>query len=322
VAAGQARLAAGRRAALVTSAELRYRRAEPEDGRAMHDIFLESIAEVDRRVGSADAVAASDPAVREASWAEWRSLFDHIATTADEAWVAEDDAGELVGYARSISRDGVRELTEFFVRPAVQGQGVGRELLQRAFSADGARHRSIVATLELGALGRYLKTGLSARCLVLYVSATPREHHVATDLEPIRLDTTAAALGALDRIDRQVIGYTRRVDHEWILAGAREGFLFRRGGDAVAYGFVGERSGPVAVLDPADTPAVLAFLESRAAARQVRDVGFWLPSVNREATAYLLGRGFRIDPFIATFFGDDPGVALDRYLITSPPFFL
>jgi hypothetical protein len=34
----------------------------------LHDVFLESISEVDRRVGSADAVDSSDPAVREQSW--------------------------------------------------------------------------------------------------------------------------------------------------------------------------------------------------------------------------------------------------------------
>jgi len=179
-----------------------------------------------------------------------------------------------------------------------------------------------VATLELRALGRYLQTGLSARCLVLYVAAAPRASGVSTDLDAAPIDGSEVGLEALDGIDGQVLGHTRRVDHEWLIAGGREGFLFRRGRDVVAYGYVGDRSGPVAALDGADTPAVLGFLESRAAARQQKELGFWMPSVNREATAYLLGRGFRIDPFVATFFSDDPAIGLDRYLITSPPFFL
>jgi hypothetical protein len=69
-------------------------------------------------------------------------------------------------------------------------------------------------------------------------------------------------------------------------------------------------------------PAILAHLESRAAGANLPDVGFWLPSLNAAAAAYLVGRGFRIDPFIATFFSDAPAVRLDRYLITSPPFFV
>ena len=287
-------------------------------------MFFEAVAEVDRRVGSADAVAEGDPRARDASWARQRYLFDHLAETADLTWVAEDAAGQAVGYARSINRDGVRELTEFFVLPAWQAKGIGAELLRLAFPAEGARHRTIIATLELGALGRYLKTGLSARCLILYCSAqAPRSSAIATDLDatPIRAD--GGELGDLDRIDRELLGHTREADHRWLIGDVdREGFLFRRGGAVVAYGYVGDRSGPVAALDPGDTEAILAFLESRAAVRGVTDLGFWVPSVNREAMAYLLGRGFRIDPFVTTFFSDDAGASLDRYVVTSPPFFL
>jgi len=302
----------------VQAGSIAYREARPEDNRAMHDVFLESISEVDRRLGSTEAVDPADPGVREASWERWRSLFEHIASTADRAWVAERD-GAIVGYARSIKRDGVRELTEFFVMPGHQGQGIGRELLARAFPAEGARHRTIVATLELAALGRYLRTGLSARCLALYVSATPRAIGIETDLQAEVL--TPDGLALIAPIDRRLLGQAREVDHRWLLEG-RDGFLFRRGGEVVAYGYVGARSGPVAVLDPADTPSVLAHLESKAAATDTPEIAFYLPTVNREAIDYFLGRGFRIDPFIATFFSDDPAIALDRYLITSPPFFI
>lgn len=308
----------------MTDAGVTFRPAGPDDAQALHDVFFETVSEVDRRLGSADAVDSSDPAIRAASWVKWQSLFDHLALTGDEAWLAEDASGTVVGYARSIYRDGVRELTEFFVLPAWQARGLGRELLRRAFPAEGARRRSIIATLELGALGRYLKTGLSARCLILYCSAEPpRPNPVPTDLQAVRIGDDDADLGDLNRIDAEVLGHTREVDHRWLLAGTeREGFLFRRGDRAVAYAYVGDRSGPIAVVDPNDTEAVLGFLESRAAERGLGDVGFWLPSVNREATAYLLGRGFRIDPFVTTFFSDDPQVGLDRYLVTSPPFFV
>jgi GNAT superfamily N-acetyltransferase len=308
----------------VNEAAVGYRPAGPEDAQALHDVFFETVSEVDRRLGSADAVDSSDPAIRAASWVKWKSLFDHLARTEDEAWLAEDASDTVVGYARSINRDGVRELTEFFVLPAWQARGIGRELLHRAFPADRARRRSIIATLELGALGRYLRTGLSARCLILYCSAEPpRPNPVPTDLQAARIADDGADLDDLNQIDADVLGHVREVDHRWLLAGTeREGFLFRRGGRAVAYGYVGDRSGPIAVLDPNDTAAVLGFLESRAAELGLGDLGFWLPSVNREATAYLLGRGFRIDPFVTTFFSDDPEVALDRYLVTSPPFFV
>jgi GNAT superfamily N-acetyltransferase len=306
---------------VTADAPYRYREASAADNRAMHDVFLETVAEIDRRLGSADAVDDKDPVVREQSWERWQSLFEHLMANGARAWVAEDDSGRVVGYARSLDRDGVRELTEFFVLPAAQGGGVGRELLGRAFSPEGVRHRTIIATLELAALGRYLKTGLTAHGLVLYVSNAPREHRVETDLAAEPIVDSPRTLAALARIDRRILGHTRRPEHGW-LQGNREGFLFRRDGRAVGYGYVGERSGPVAAFDPSDMPAILAHLESRAAAANLPDVGFWLPSLNAAATAHLLGRGFRIDPFIATFFSDAPEVRLDRYLITSPPFFV
>jgi GNAT superfamily N-acetyltransferase len=305
----------------VSDGRIAYRPATVADNHAVHDVFLAAVSEVDRRVGSVDAVDDTDPEVRAASWTRWQSLFDHLARTVDRAWLAEAD-GQVVGYARSINRDGRRELTEFFVRPGWQGKGIGGELLGRAFPSEGARHRSIIATLELGALGRYLQTGLSARCLLLYCSAGPRRNPVEADLE-VEPIGAGDDLAAVNRIDAALLGHTREIDHRWLLAeGDRDGFLFRRGGKVVAYGYVGDRSGPVAVLDAADTSAVLGCLETHAADRGLGDIGFWLPSINREATEYLLGRGFRIDPFITTFFSDDAAAGLDRYLVTSPPFFV
>ena len=49
---------------------------------------------------------------------------------------------------------------------------------------------------------------------------------------------------------------------------------------------------------------------------------FDIPLVARTAIDHLLGRGFRIDPFLMLFFSDSPVDGLDRYELTSPPFFL
>jgi len=307
----------------VTDSDTRYRRALPEDTQALHDVFFESIAEVDRRLGSVEAVDPSDPLVRAESWAKWRPIFEHVTATADASWLGEDADGTVLGYARSIRRDDMRELTEFFVRPGAQARGIGGELLRRAFPAEGVRHRTIVATLELAALSRYMRTGLTARCLVLYLSTTPRDLALKTDLEIVPMTSSEPAAVSVDEIDRQLLGHTRRIDHEWLLtAGERAGFVFLREGDPVAYGYVGPRSGPVAALHREDTVAVLSILENRAAAMATPDIAFYVPSLNEEAIAHLLGRGYRMDPFIATFFSDDPNIALDRYLITSPPFFM
>jgi GNAT superfamily N-acetyltransferase len=54
--------------------------------------------------------------------------------------VAEETAsGSVVGYARSLERGGLVELTEFFVHPGLQAKGVGRALLARTLHRAAAR---------------------------------------------------------------------------------------------------------------------------------------------------------------------------------------
>jgi hypothetical protein len=51
-------------------------------------------------------------------------------------------------------------------------------------------------------------------------------------------------------------------------------------------------------------------------------VTFDTPMVARPAIDHLLGRGFRVDPFVMLVFTDGPIDRLDGYVLTSPPFFV
>jgi hypothetical protein len=44
--------------------------------------------------------------------------------------------------------------------------------------------------------------------------------------------------------------------------------------------------------------------------------------INRRAVDYLLGRGFRLSPFIALFLCDKPFGRFENYLAIAPPFIL
>ncbi len=103
------------------------------------------------------------------------------------------------------------------------------------------------------------------------------------------------------------------------------GWLYRRVGEAVAYGYHPVRpswGGPYAALDAADLPVLLADAESAAFEAGHATVSFDVALVARTAIDHLLGRGFRVDPFLMLFFTDGPVDGLDRYVLTSPPFFL
>ena len=258
------------------------------------------------------------------AWDVRRPMFDHLAATADAWWFAEDEAtGHAIGYARSIVRGGVRELTEFFVLPHAQGAGVGRELLARTFSPDGVRHRAIVATIDPRAIARYLRTGLPGKLPMAYVEGTPRPVALPTDLVREPIDPAAPPIDDLAAIDRVLLGFRRDVDHRW-LATQRPGWTYRRGGSVVAYAYHPVRpswGGPYAALEDADLPVLLTDGESAAAATGQASVTFDLALTARTAYAHLLGRGFRVDPFVMLYFTDGPVEGMDRYVLTSPPFF-
>ena len=294
-----------------------FRPGSPADSRLLFDIFEAAIDDLGVRMQASANSTAGDPA----AWERRRPLFEHLAATADHQWIAEDD-GRAVGYARSILRDGVRELTEFFVLPGAQSSGVGRELLERAFPTEGARHRTLIATFDVRAVARYLRAGLDGRVPIFALSRAPQAVSVDSDLRAEPLVTDEATLARLATIDRALLGYRRDVDHRWF-ARERRGQVYRRGADIVAYGyapFAVGWGGPYGALDAADLPRLLADAETEAHRAGHGEVSFDVALVNRTALGHLLGRGYRLESFPMMVFADDDLGQLDRYVFFSPSF--
>jgi GNAT superfamily N-acetyltransferase len=187
-----------------------YRPGSVADSRVVFEIFEAAIDDLGHRMQAPASSTAGDAE----AWERPRPLFEHLARTADHLWLAEDD-GRPIGYARSILRERVRELTELFVLPGFQSRGVGRELLERAFPAEGAEHRCLIATPDVRAVARYLRCGLAGRLSIYGFSRAPDAVQVPSDLraEPLVLDEPT--LARLAAIDRALLGYRRDVDHRW-----------------------------------------------------------------------------------------------------------
>jgi hypothetical protein len=139
------------------------------------------------------------------------------------------------------------------------------------------------------------------------------------DIQPIQ--DTPEMLKYLSDVDKNVLGFTRQVDHQWLMSD-RQGYLYLRHGQVVGYGYLGVRNGPFALLDQADFPVVLAHAEGQSAAQGREEFGLEIPLVNQVAVNYLLGRNFRIDTFLAVLMVDEPFARFENYILTSPPFFL
>ena len=295
-----------------------YREGTIEDSFAVCQVFFKAISDYGERMNVMAITGGNDPEVLKSLWQRRQSMFEFLARTASQFWVAEED-GEIVAYARSIEHDGLQELTEFFVLPRRQSGGLGRELLTRAFPDAGSRFRTIIATLDERALSRYLKAGVYGRFPIKYFFRTAETVDVKTDLtfEPMQLPKH---LEGIESIDKNIVDHSRGPVHEW-LARTREGFIYKRLGKLVGYGYLGPSTGPFALLDDNDFPAVLAHAESRMAEKG-GEFGVEVPLINKKAIQYLMDRKFQIDAFTALFMSNKPFGRFENYLCFSPIFFM
>ena len=297
---------------------IRYRTGTSADLLPTYSLFLDSVEDLAVRLGTMSPDTRSDQAERAKDLARWRPLVEHLTATADQYWVAEHN-GQLLGYARSILRDDVRELTDFFVSPQAQSDGVGRELLQRAMPR-GARASYIIATQDLRAQALYHKLGHYQICAIYTF------HHNIAQLAPPTLPQhdlliepiTPQYIPMLAKLDQAVHSYRRDVDHDWLMAN-RSGFILLRDQRAVGYGYVGQPfSGPFVMIDAADYPAALAHAEQLAIAQRFENLGLDIPMLNRTAINYLLGRGYQMSPFFCFYMASGQPLHVDKTIVMAP----
>ena len=295
-----------------------YRRGTIEDSLSVFQVFVKSIMDYSERMNVMAITGGNDPQVLESLWNLRKPMFEYLAKDAAQFWVAENDH-TIIAYARSVEHDGMQELTEFFVSPHQQSAGVGRELLSRAFSASGVRYRTIIATLDERALYRYMKMGVYGRFPLRYFYRKAERVEVETDLqiEPMQLELHS---DDINRIDREILSHRRGTLHQWI-ATTRAGFVYQRADKIVGYGYVGSSTGPFALLDENDFPAVLAHAESFMAERG-EEFGAEAPLINQKAIQYFVERKYQIDSFSTIFMSNEPFGKFQNYLCFSPEFFM
>lgn len=309
-----------------------YRRATDEDIRPAYAVFRRSLFDYLFRQALVDDATAKDPPI-ESGWTRQSLWIEHLWASAAENWVATDGDGTVVGWAMSTERDGVRELTHFFVEPGIQARGVGRALLERAFPVGSGRHRVIVATQDAPALALYLRFDVGYVTTVVDLIVQPASIPPTTDLVFERLGADKSSVDIVARVEEAVLGHRRDLDTRFLL-GMRPAWAARRAGDVVGFGFGATpradpaiddgpmASGPMAALDPADLPAIIDHVVNEAAAAGAGELSISCPMSNRTSLLHLLGRGYRIDPFYIKVLADDASMRLDRWIHTGPVFIL
>ncbi len=273
------------------------------------------------RMGEADDEPATFEVMKramniEAVWEQHQALRDHLRTSDKSSfWLAEErnrgSRSRTVGYARSIVREDVWALTEFFLLPEYQHRGVGRALLSQVLQSGtiyGAKRRLILASHHPAADALYIKRAeCTPRQPMFLLSGSPKRLKVSgnesdsildleDELTPYRLRPrflaepillTAQTQQELDSLDREVVGFVRPQEHAfWSREMSGEkgvSRLFRRldergePGGIVGYAYTGLHCGGPALAQSEDwVPRFCAHVTQRLEAQRKRhfDFGF------------------------------------------------
>ncbi|MEI7057966.1 GNAT family N-acetyltransferase [Nocardioides sp. CCNWLW239] len=144
--------------------------------------------------------------------ANWITRTEGFLTTDPDGCFVAYDAEGLAGFATSARReDTLWFLCTFAVRPGLQGQGLGKRLLDAAmaYGAD-CPHWMLSASDDPKALRRYRLAGFDLHPQLMLHGEVDRSRLVAVD--GVR-EGSAADLDLLDAIDRKVRGAARGRDH-------------------------------------------------------------------------------------------------------------
>jgi GNAT superfamily N-acetyltransferase len=204
-----------------------YRAMNEADLRPAFDLQMRSFVDLDRRRGASDMPPPSGPAI---ALVRFRWLLE---TDPGGAWVAERD-GALAGVAIALLREGLWGLSLLVVDPAAQGDGLGRELLARAWAyGAGARGHVILSSSDPRAIRAYARLGLELHPAIAAKGA-PRGIAPADDVRP----GGPGDLALTEAVDREVRGAAHGGDVLAMLAGGHEllvaperGYAMLRGGE-------------------------------------------------------------------------------------------
>jgi GNAT superfamily N-acetyltransferase len=309
--------------------EVTYRRAEEADLPRVFEVFRTALNSYLVPAGQPALPAEDDqsPAYRhylrhdgERFWVAEATGVAGVAGVADAA-----DRGQVVAWGCGLLRGDWWFLSSLFVLPGAQGRGVGARLFALAGTGapDGAVRATVTDSIQPISNTLYAHRGLLPREVLLGFGGRPRP-----GLRPPRLGSlepeplTPASVPDLRRIDEQVTGIDRAVDHEYYLTtSGRRGWLFRRAGRPAAYVMVRPDGwmGPAASvrapdMQPATSFAIARLVEEGAprlrAGVTARSEGaqraFWEAGLVFESTPGLLlaSRPFgRLDRYLAASYG-------------------
>ncbi len=264
------------------------------------------------------------------SVAAWRSPDFQAFCIRDDprgVWLAEDN-GEIVGFALSWVCGRLWFLSELFIAPGRQGQGIGNKLLDRTLlhaSQAGATERSLITfAFNVVSQGLYVRHGLFPR-LPIHLCSAEREsllHHArGVAFRATSIQGTTADYETLRQLDVAILGVSRAKHHRYLLSDSEmEGVFLEDGGERVGYAYVAATGhiGPLAVMRADAMVGGFRAALAIAVGRHARQISVFVPGTS-EALAIAASIGMRFALPMVLMSTRDCG-DWTRYLPRNPGF--
>jgi GNAT superfamily N-acetyltransferase len=257
-------------------------------------------------------------------------LYRHLQATDPSRFVVatrdvKDGAAHerIVGFASAVERERLWLLSMLFVRPGEQGRGLGRALLDRVMPADVTGQILATATDSMQRISNalYASLGIVARMPLFSLVGRPERPGA---LEPLPQGVTASPIdpadfATIDALDSEVLGFTHRIDHDYLVGEGRQGFLYRSAaGEPLGYGYTSAvgRVGPVAVREEQLLWPLVSHLLTAVEPRGASAV--WAPGAAGRTVRGLLHSGLRLEDYPILVCWSEPFADFSRYVPISP----
>ena len=258
-----------------------------------------------------------------------RKLYSDLAHVAPNGVYVAKDEGTPIGIAIPHALEDEWFLSEIFVEPSFQKQGIGWQLLTEAAKEAGDVTRSgLLEPLETGGIAFFMRRGVSVQVPVVEISGSiPHDNELARmaageyrfQTEPL---DPVGHRAALSQLDREVRGSARPLDHLYFSEQGR-GAIFVRDDEIAGYAYTwpSGRIGPIVAASQAYSVQFLAF--ALAALRQTFGASWCtmlVPGTNIRVTRAAMRAGLNIDS--VRLFASDGGLHdLSRYVGFDPLLF-
>ena len=303
---------------------LTYRPARPDEIAACADVWRISINDYIVPLGQHEVPPDTNQVTR---------LFRHLQSTDPLRFVVattpDDGTERVVAFASAIERERLWFLNMLFVRPGLQGVGVGRRLLAHVLPGTGdGRHSgdAVRATATDSAQpisnSLYATYGIAPRMPLFNLVGLPIRPDafgaLPSGVTAVEVEAKERA-ATLDSLDRALLGVAHPVDHAFFRSEGRRCWIFLGpDGAGVGFGYAGEagRIGPVGATDAALLAPILGYLTTAVVPRGA--FAIWIGGAADRALVPLLQAGFRMEAFPVLLCWDRPFADFSRYLPNSP----